>query len=157
MPKKNTTNNKPLATNKKAYSDYNILEKYEAGVKLTGAEVKSVKGGKINLKASYVVIGSDLTPYIIGAHIAKYEQAGETQLEYDPTRSRILLLNKKQIKSLYGKLKEKRLSLVPLSVYSKSGIIKFEIALATGKKKFEKRDSIKKRDIERDVGRKLRR
>jgi SsrA-binding protein len=147
--------NKSLATNKQVRSDYSILETYEAGIKLTGPEVKSTKAGRVNLKASYVIIGSDLSPHIVGCHIAKYKPSASVQQDYDPTRTRVLLLNKKQIKSLYGKLKEKRLSLVPLSVYSSSGIIKFELGLVKGKRQYEKRDSIKKRDMERDIGRRL--
>ena len=148
---------KKLATNKQIRANYEILETFEAGVKLTGPEVKSAKEGKINLKTSYAIIGSDLIVYLIGCNIAPYKPAYSIQTNYDPSKSRILLLNKKQIKSLFGKLKEKRLSLVPLNTYSNKGIIKFELALVRGKKQFEKRDSIKKRDIERDVGRKLRR
>ena len=149
--------NKKLAINKQVRGNYEILETFEAGIKLLGPEVKSVKSGKMNLKGSYSIIGSDLIPNLVGAHIARYKPAATIQENYDPARSRILLLNKKQIKSLFGKLKEKRLSLVPLNAYSNKGIIKFELALVRGKKQFEKRDSIKKRDIERDVGRKLKR
>lgn len=144
-----------LSTNKKAQADYEFLERFEAGIKLTGAEVKSIKLGRANLKHSWAVIGADSIPRLLSCSIARYAQAGSSQKNYDPTMSRILLLNKKQIKSLIGKIKEKKLSLIPTKIYSKSGLIKIEIALARGKKKYEKRDQLKKRDIERDIGRKL--
>ena len=154
---KNTdSKNNILAINKKARSEYEFLETLEAGIKLTGDEVKSVKQGGANLKSSYSVIGLDGVPKLLGCSISRYSRSSaQSKDEYDPERSRILLLNKKETSSLIGKLKQKTLSLIPTKIYSKSGIIKVEIALARGKKKFEKRDQIKKRDIERDIGRKL--
>jgi len=146
---------KIISINKKAQADYEFLDIFEAGIKLTGAETKSIKTGQANLKGSWAVIGVDRVPRLLGCSISRYAQAGQTQENYDPTASRILLLNKKQIKSLIGKLKEKKLSLIPTKIYSKSGLIKIEIALAKGKKQYEKRNQIKKRDIERDLGRKL--
>ena len=137
-------------------ADYSIIEKFEAGIKLTGPEVKSIKSGQINLKGSYVSLNpAKGTLMLVGAHISAYKPAAGVQTDYDPSGTRTLLLNKKEISSLIGKLKEKRLTLVPLSIYSKSGIIKVELGLGRGKKQFEKREQIKKRDIERDIGRKL--
>ncbi|MBI2050924.1 MAG: SsrA-binding protein SmpB [Parcubacteria group bacterium] len=147
---------KLLAKNRQTYAEYEILDTYEAGMKLTGPEVKSIKAGHIKLQGSY----ASLNPAsgrlsLVGAHIQAYKPAASVQAGYDPARSRPLLLNKKEIATLIGKLKEKRLSLVPLSIYSKSGLIKLELGLARGKKQYEKREQIKKRDIERDIGRKL--
>ncbi|MAG28544.1 SsrA-binding protein [bacterium] len=147
---------KLLAKNKSAFAEYTILDTFEAGIKLTGPEVKSIKLGNIKLKGSYSTINPNTgVLWLVGAHIGAYKPAASVQIDYDPTQSRTLLLNKKEISSLIGKLKEKQLTLIPLSVYSKSGIIKVELGLGRGKKKFEKREQIKKRDIERDIGRKL--
>ncbi|MBI1961632.1 MAG: SsrA-binding protein SmpB [Parcubacteria group bacterium] len=147
---------KLLAKNKQAYAEYEILDTFEAGIKLTGPEVKSVKSGQTKLQGSF----ASLNPVtrvlgLEGTHISAYKPAASVQVGYDPQRSRTLLLNKKEIASLIGKLKEKRLSLVPLSMYSKSGLIKVELGLVRGKKQYEKREQIKKRDIEREIGRKL--
>jgi SsrA-binding protein len=144
-------NTKILALNKKAKMDFEILETYEAGIKLTGAEVKSAKQGQINLKGSYATIGSNFAPVLVGAHIAKYKPASGSQIGYDSERSRELLLNKKEINSLFGKLKEKRYSLLPLAVTSKAGIIKIELGLGRGKKKYEKREDIKKRETDKEI------
>jgi SsrA-binding protein len=153
---KDTMANKLLAKNKAVLAEYAILEKYEAGIKLTGPEVKSVKSGQMNLKGSYASLNPNTGALsLISAHISAYKPAAGAQTDYDPTQSRTLLLNKKEISSLIGKLKEKRLTLLPISAYSKSGIIKIELGLGRGKRQFEKRDQIKKRDIERDIGRKL--
>lgn len=146
---------KIIALNKRAFSDYEIEEHFEAGIKLTGPEVKSSKQGKMNLKASWAIVGKDMVPKILNMHISSYKPASSVQHNYDPERSRILLLNKKQIKYLFGKLKEKRYTLLPLKAYANAGIIKIEMGLGRGKKQYEKRESIKKRDIERDIGRKL--
>lgn len=144
-----------ITTNKRAYHDYEILDKYEAGIKLTGAEVKSVKLGQANLKGSYAAVSANGTPLLIGCHIAPYKPAKSAQASYDPTRSRVLLLSKKEIKTLIGRLKEKRSALLPLSVKNKSGLIKIELGLGRGKKQFEKRAAIKKRDLEREIGQRL--
>lgn len=140
-----------LAANKRAYYDYEILEKLEAGVVLSGQEVKSAKHGNINLAGSYIIIRGG-EAYLVGTHIAKYKFAGRLK-DYDPQRTRKLLLKKKELSYLAGKSNEKRLTILPLSVYTTSrGRIKLEIGIGRGKKKFEKREMIK----EREVGRKIR-
>lgn len=144
-----------ITTNKRAYHDYEILEKYQAGIKLSGPEVKSCKAGQVNLKGSYAIVSSSLTPLLLGCHIAPYKQAAMVQQNYDPTRSRVLLLSKKEIKTLFGKLKEKRYTLVPLAVINNSGLIKIALGIGRGKKEYEKRESIKKKDIEREIHRRL--
>ena len=138
-----------LAKNKRAYFDYNILEKYEAGIVLYGYEVKAVKLGHISLQGSYVVIKNSET-FLLNMHVSAY-QAANMPKDYDPTRSRKLLLKHSEVNSLIGKSKAQGLTLLPLSVYTKRGKIKIEIGLAKSKKKYEKRELIKKRDIEREM------
>ena len=138
---------KILAENKKAYYDYEVLETYEAGIVLIGQEVKSIKTGHISLKGSYVVFkNEDL--FLIGAHIPAYQPKNALD-NYEPERSRKLLLTKSEIKSLIGKTKQKGLTLVPLKVYTKRGKIKLLFALAKGKREIDKREKIKKREFER--------
>ena len=144
-----------IAFNKTARHDYAIIDKFEAGIKLTGAEVKSCKSGHVNLKGAYAMINVRGLPYLVGCHIGHYKPAASQRANYDPTRSRELLLNKKEINTLIGKLKEPRYTLVPLSVYNKNGLVKIELGLGQGKKQYEKREAIKKRDIEREIGRRL--
>lgn len=139
--------------NRKATFDYEILEKYEAGLVLIGQEVKSIKTGHINLTGSYVVF-RDSEPYLIAAKIPPY-QPKNAPADYNPEQSRKLLLNKKEIHYLLGKVSEQGFSLIPLKVYEKNGRIKLEFALAKGKKKFDKKEKIKKRDIERNIRRGL--
>src|SRR6056297_3625645 len=141
-----------LARNKKAYFDYEVLEKYEAGLKLLGHEVKSVKSGRVSLKGSFVTLKqtSKKLPefYLINAHIPKYQHAGNIK-DYDPYRSRKLLLNKKEIERLIGKKQEKGLTLVPLKLYTRHSLVKLEFGLARGKKKVDKREDIKRKDLDR--------
>lgn len=142
-----------LAINKRAIFDYEILEKYEAGLVLLGSEVKSVKSGKISLKESFVTIkGSEL--YLTNANIHKYEFSGKLNA-YNPTRPRKLLLKKSEIKSLIGKSRTQGLTLVPLRVYTKKRLIKLSFALGKGKKAYDKRSSIAKRDSKRKIERAL--
>ena len=143
---------KILAKNKKAYFDYQILETLEAGIILTGSEVKSAKLGQINLKGAYVSIANDQVS-LLNAHIAPYQFA--TIKKYDPRRTRKLLLHKKQIDYLAGKLNEKSITILPLKAYAKKGFIKLEIGIGRGKKKYDKRETIKKRESERAIGRAL--
>ena len=143
-----------LAKNKRAYFDYDIVEKYEAGIVLYGYEVKSIKLGHISLKSSYVII-RDNEAYLLNAHVSAY-QAANMPKNYDPTRSKELLLNRSEINMLIGKSKAHGLTLIPISVYTKKGKIKVSIGVGRGKKRFEKREKIKKRDTEREVGRTLR-
>jgi len=141
--------------NKEISRNFEILDKYEAGVVLTGPEVKSIKQGKINLKGSYIRLGRDGNLQLIGAHIAHYKPSG-TGRAYNPTRPRKLLLNKKEINNLSAKLRQKGLTIAPTRVYTKKGLVKFEIALLKGLKKHDKRAKIKKRDIDRDIAREIR-
>jgi SsrA-binding protein len=140
---------KVLSENRKASYDYNILEKFEAGMVLFGQEVKSIKTGHINLASSYVVI-RDLEPILIGVKVPPY-QPNNAGADYNEGRERKLLLNKKEIDYLSGKIKQKGFSLVPLKIYEKSGRVKLEFGLAKGKKKYDKKEAIKKRDIDRDI------
>ena len=144
---------KVLARDKKAYFKYEILEKFEAGIILIGQEVKSIKSGRINLAGSYVVLKNNEV-YLIGCHIPAY-QPKNAPPDYNPERSRKLLLKKSEIKYLIGKSKQKGLTLVPLRVYTKRGKIKIEFAVARGKKKVDKRELIKKREAEREIRREL--
>ena len=144
-----------LSINKRANYDYDIREKYEAGLVLLGYEVKSVKTGHIGLKGSFVAVkkarGKDLPElYLINAHIPLYKHAG-TVKNYDPYRSRKLLLKKSEIKHLIGKKQEQGLTLVPIKIYTKRSFIKLEFGIGRGKKKIDKRETIKKREVERKM------
>ena len=140
--------------NKKAYFDYEIIEKFEAGLVLLGQEVKSIRGGHITLTGSYVVFNSKQEPGLIGTKIPPY-QPNNTPVDYNIERTRKVLLNKKEINYLQSRSKEKGFSLIPLKVYDNSGRIKLEFALARGKKKYDKKEKIKSRDIDREVNREL--
>ncbi len=135
------------ANNSKASFDYEILETIEAGIVLKGYEVKSIKTGKVSIRGSYVKI-IDGIPYLIGATISPY-QIANTPPDYDPQASRRLLLSKKQISTLVGTSKTHGLTLIPLKFYNKKGLIKLLVGIAKGKKKYDKRETIKKRDIHR--------
>ena len=133
-------------TNKKAYFDYIILERFEAGINLTGAEVKAVRQGAVDLAGSFVRIrGSEA--YLVNAKILPYKFARPES--YDERRSRKLLLHKKEIISLKGRVDGGNLTIVPLSLYNTHNLIKAELALGKSKKKYDKRQAIKKRDIQR--------
>jgi SsrA-binding protein len=140
-----------LAENKKAHFNYEILEKIEAGLVLSGAEVKSVKSGHLSLKEAFVTFHNN-DAFLTNAHISPYQQAGPNP-DYDPTHSRKLLLHRKEIAYLRTKALEKGLTIIPLSVYSKSRLIKVELAVGKGKHTFDKRETLKKRDIDRDTKR----
>ncbi len=144
---------KILAENRKARFDYEILEKFEAGMVLIGQEVKSIKSGRISIKGSYVVLKGE-EPYLIGANVPPY-QPKNAPPDYEPERSRKLLLTKSEIKHLIGKTKEKGLTLVPLRVYTKRGKVKLEFGIGKGRKKADKRELIKKREAEREIGKAL--
>ncbi len=144
---------KIFSENRKANFDYLILEKFEAGMFLTGREVKSIREGKINLLGSYVVLRGQ-EAFLINANISPYQPENALG-DYDSKKERKLLLNKKEIKYLTGKIKEKGLTLVPLKVYTNKTKIKLGFGVAKGKKKQDKRESLKKKDIERDLSRKL--
>ncbi|MCD5396373.1 MAG: SsrA-binding protein SmpB [Candidatus Pacebacteria bacterium] len=146
---------KILAENKKVGFDYQILERFEGGLVLTGQEVKSIRTGKVSLKGAFVVFKGE-EPYLINATIPPYQPKNAPK-DYDPERTRKVLLKKKEIKYLLGKSKEKGLTLIPLMLYDRSGKIKVEIVLAKGKKKEDKREEIKKREVEREIRRFLKR
>lgn len=140
---------KIIANNKKARHDYFIEEVYEAGMALTGTEIKSIRQGRINLKESYAKVeGNELIIY--GMHISPYEQGN--RFNVDPLRPRTLLLHRQEIRKLIGYTTQKGLTLVPLTVYiNEKGLAKMEIAVARGKKLYDKRDDIQKRDSERKI------
>lgn len=144
---------KILLTNKKIGRDYEVLEKFEAGISLLGQEVKSLKIGAGTLGDSFVAIEGD-EAFLIRVHIPPYQPKNSPD-SYDPDRRRKLLLNKKEIRRMAAEVKEKALTIVPYSVYIRGKNIKAELALVRGKKKYDKRQTIKKRDIERDLGRRL--
>jgi SsrA-binding protein len=145
---------KIFSENKKAFYDYEILEKFQAGLVLLGQEVKSIRQSRIALAGSYVVFNQAKEPCLTGAKIPAY-QPKNAGADYNPERTRKLLLNKKEINYLAGRQKEKGFSLIPLKVFEKNGRIKLEFGLAKGKKKFDKKEKIKKRDIEREDNREL--
>ncbi len=142
-----------LAVNKRVTYDYAISDKYEAGLVLAGQEVKSAKTGHISLKESFVTVrGGEL--YLTNANIPPYEHAGEIK-NYDPTRPRKLLLKKSEIRHLIGKVRVQGLTLVPIRVYTKKRLLKLEFGLGKGKKEFDKREDIAKREADRKMRQKL--
>ncbi len=138
-----------LSVNKRARYDYELLDKYEAGLVLEGAEVKAAKKGSIDMKAAFLSVDKGEL-WIKNMHIGKYAPAG-AQEDYNPTRDRKLLVHKSEIKNLIGKKHAEGLTLVPIRVYTKGGLLKLEFAVARGKRKYEKRASIKKRDVEKHM------
>jgi SsrA-binding protein len=139
---------KPIATNRKAFFHYEVLDRAEAGVILRGSEVKSIREGGLNFKDAYVDFrGGEL--YLVGCHIGPYSHSNVQN--HAPERERKLLLHKREILKLGGKATEKGLTLVPVRAYFKNGKVKVEIALARGKRAHDKRESIKRKDIERDT------
>ena len=143
---------KIIAKNRKAYHDYHIEETFEAGISLVGTEVKSLRDGKANLKESYVIIKNN-EAFLFGCHISPYTH-GNIQY-HEPLRTRKLLLHRKEIDKLWGSISQKGLALVPLKLYFKGGKAKLEIGLAKGKKQYEKRDTIKEREANREIERHL--
>ena len=144
---------KVIAKNKKALTDYRIIEKFRAGIVLIGQEVKSIKLGRVNLNNSFVIIRGEEV-FLAGANIPAYQPKNAPK-DYDPQRNRKLLLKKLEIKRLIGKSKQRGLTMVPLMIYTKKGIIKIKFALAQGKRKINKREQIKKRETEREIKRAL--
>ncbi|MFC1645518.1 SsrA-binding protein SmpB [Patescibacteria group bacterium] len=141
------------ATNKRARFDYELLKKYEAGLVLTGQEVKSIRTGHMSLKGSFVTLKGDEL-FLTNATISPYKFASNVK-DYDPTRPRKLLLKRSEIDSLLGKLKTKGLTLVPIRVYTKKRLLKLEFAIGKGKKKFDKRETIKRKESKRKTQRAL--
>ncbi len=144
-----------VATNKKAYRDYEILETYEAGIELKGTEVKSVREGRVNLKDSYVR-PKDGELFLVNAHISPYEKGNV--FNHDPKRDRKLLLHRKEINRIIGRIQERGLTAIPLKMYiNKRGLVKVEIALAKGRKLYEKKQKLKEKAIEREAMAELKR
>jgi len=141
------------AENRKARFNYEILEKYETGIELLGTEVKSVRGGQMSLEGAFVIIRGG-EAFLINANIPPFQPKNASK-DYDPLRNRKLLLTKKEIIELAGSEKNKSLTIVPISVYNKNRKIKVEIALVKGKKKFDKRETLKKRDTDREIRREI--
>ncbi|MDZ5472209.1 SsrA-binding protein SmpB [Bacillus sp. 31A1R] len=144
---------KVFAQNKKAYHDYFIEETYEAGIVLQGTEIKSIRGGRINLKDSYAQIKNGEV-FLLGVHISPYEQGN--RFNHDPLRSRKLLLHRKEINKLIGETKVAGYSLVPLKMYLKDGFAKVLIGLAKGKKNYDKREDLKNKEAKREIERAFR-
>jgi SsrA-binding protein len=145
--------NRDITVNRRARHDYSIEETCEAGLVLTGSEVKSLRDGKANLKDSHVRIQND-EAWLWNAHISPYGPA--SQFSHEPTRSRKLLLHRREIERLDGKVKERGLTLIPLRLYFKKGRVKVEIALARGKKLHDKRAAIRDREVKREMERSIR-
>ena len=143
------------ASNEKAHFDYEILESFEAGIVLFGHEVKSVKRGSASIKGAYVkILGNEA--WLLGATVPPY-QASNVPTSYDAQRNRKLLLKKKELEYLTGKSQERGLTLVPIKLYNKNGLVKLEIGVGRGKKKGDKRSKIQKREVERTIERTLKR
>lgn len=145
MKKTNKTTQDVYSSNKKAHLEYEILEKFEAGLVLTGKEIKAIRAGRINLSGTFCRIQSNEL-WVLNMHIANTD---------DPERSRKLLVHKSEIQSLIGKTQQKGLSLIPLSLYLKKGKAKLEVALARGKKLYDRREDIKKKDLRRQTAREI--
>ncbi len=143
------THTKTLAVNRKARHDYDILERYEAGIVLKGSEVKAIRDGRVNLKDSFARIRNGEI-FLINMHISPYRHAS-THETVDPRRDRKLLMHKREIMRLAGKVQEKGLTLIPLRLYLKNGRIKVEIALAKGRKLHDKREAARRKTLEREI------
>lgn len=144
---------KVVSTNRKAKFEYFLIEIFEAGIALQGSEIKSVRAGQVSLTEAYVQTDGQ-EAWLMGAHIAPYEQAN--RFNHDPLRPRRLLLHKKEIRQLWDSVRQKGMTIVPTRVYLKDGRAKVEVALARGKKSYDKRETIAKRDRERDSAREMR-
>lgn len=148
MADKSGSGEKVIATNKKAYFDYFILEKLEAGISLLGTEVKAIREGRINLKDSYAMVRAGET-YLLNCHISPYSHGNRAN--HDPVRSRKLLLHLREIRKLIGKTQEKGLTVVPLRVYLKRGRVKVELGVARGKKLIDKRETERRKEADREA------
>ena len=144
---------KTLAKNRKARFEYEIQKTMEVGIALQGTEVKSIRAGQINLAESYCRVDDNMQIYLMNAHISQYDFGNRHN--HDPLRPKCLLLHRSEIRRLYGQVKEQGLTLIPLKIYLKGGIIKMELALGRGKKLYDKRQTMKKQDAQRDVERVL--
>ena len=153
MAEKKDNGLQTVARNKKAYHDYFVLESFEAGIELFGTEVKSVRQGKVKLKDAWCSIEKGEI-YVNGMHISPYEFGNI--FNRDPMRKRRLLMHKREINRLYGQLKQQGLTLIPLSAYFNRGRLKIQVGLCKGKKNYDKRESIARKDAEREAARELR-
>ncbi len=147
---------KKIATNRKAYHNYIIEDVLEAGVALTGTEIKSIRAGRVSLNEAYVK-PRDGELWLVGAHIARWETAGAFTDSHEPTRERKLLLNRKEISELTSRVAEKGYTLVPVSIYIKGRLAKIGVGLGRGKKKYEKKHAIMEKEAKREIGRTLKR
>jgi len=145
---------KTVSTNRKARFEYFLLETFEAGLALKGTEIKSIRKGQISLQEAYVRTDGKQA-WLVGAHVAPYEHASASQ--HDPDRERKLLLHKREIRELWDAVRIKGMTIVPVRVYLKAGRAKLELAIAKGKKQYDKREAIKQKDIEREESRDERR
>ena len=141
-----------ISNNRKSYYLYNFIVKYEAGIQLKGFEVKAIREGNVNIAESYITIKNNEI-FVIGMHIGEYSHSGYTT--HNPTRERKLLMHKIEISKIKTKFETKGVTIIPLKLYFKNGKAKLEIALAKGKKKWDKRETIKKRDIDREIKRSM--
>lgn len=146
---------KVISDNRKARFLYEILETYEAGIQLIGTEVKSIRAGKVNMQDGYVII-RNREAWLLNVHISPYQSSGD-YFNHDPRRTRKLLLHRKEIDRLVGKVEQKGLTIVPLKMYLKRGMVKVSIGLAQGKKLHDKRETIKRRQDEREMQRVVKR
>ncbi|HLQ14467.1 MAG TPA: SsrA-binding protein SmpB [Candidatus Eisenbacteria bacterium] len=154
MPEKDRERERDVAVNRRAYHDYFVDEKLEAGIMLTGSEVKSVRNGRTNLRDGFVRIDGNAA-WLENVHISPYEQAN--LINHEPLRPRKLLMHRKEIASLIGKVRQKGYTLIPLRVYFKRNHAKVEVGLARGKREYDKREAIAERDAKREIARATRR
>lgn len=145
---------KVIATNRKARHDYFLLDTYEAGISLLGSEIKSIRAGHVSIKEAYVRTDGE-EAWLIDAHISPYDQAN--RYNHEPRRPRKLLLHKKEIKDLHDDVRKKSVTIIPTRLYLRDGLAKLEIAVARGKKKYDKRQAIAERDTQRIIERQMRR
>jgi SsrA-binding protein len=144
---------KVVATNRKAKFEYFLLEEFEAGLSLQGSEIKSIRAGQISLAEAYIKVDGK-NAWLVEAHVAPYEQANRNN--HDPKRPRRLLLHKKEIKKLWDAIRQKGVTIIPTRIYLKGGRAKLEIAIARGKKLYDKRAAIAKRETDREIERQIR-
>ncbi|HEY9077104.1 MAG TPA: SsrA-binding protein SmpB [Anaerolineaceae bacterium] len=145
---------KVVATNRKARFEYFLLDRFEAGLSLMGSEIKSIRAGQISLAEAFIAVNEDHQAWLMNAHIAPYEAAN--RYNHDPKRPRRLLLHRKEILEIWSKVREKGVTVIPTQVYLKDGRAKIEIALAKGKKLYDKRQDLARKDMEREIERERR-
>jgi SsrA-binding protein len=145
---------KVVAKNRKASHNYFLMDRYEAGIVLQGSEIKSIRAGQMSIAEAYVSVNEN-SAWLVDAHIAPYHQAGA--FNHEPRRTRKLLLHRREIHRLWDEIRKKGVTVIPTAVYLKDGIAKVEIAIAKGKKQYDKRAALAKRDAQREIERQLRR